>query len=72
MEYIKNIYGKNKARGAHPIHEGGGRPLGAPPYLVGPCCSTDVYPDSIYSLSGRKKSRRRNYRVLRYRAAAKP
>ena len=27
---------KMKARGPHPAHEGGGRPLGARPYLVGP------------------------------------
>ena len=58
--------------GPHPIHEGAGRPRGRAPSPVGPWDSTNLNSNSIYSLSGRKKSGRRIHRVLGYGAAAKP
>ena len=74
LENIKNTCKKIQTRGPHPVHEGGGRPpaQGAPPASWAPWCSTDVSLDPIYSLSGRKKPERKNYRVLRYSAATKP
>ena len=63
---IEKIYAERSMPGGpHPVHEGGVRPLplGVPPASWAPCCSTDVHPESIYSLSGRKKSKRKNYRV---------
>lgn len=59
LEIIKNTGESIKARGPHPVHEGGRRacPLGAPPALWAPWCSTDLNSNSIYSRSGRKNQR---------------
>jgi len=54
-----------EVRGAHEI---GGRA----PYLVGPWMPSDANSNTIYLLSERKKSKRRNHRGLRHGAAAKP
>ena len=58
-------------------HEAGGAQGGRrAPTLVdrvrAPWWPSDANSISIYWLSGRKKSERRNHRVLRYGAAAKP
>ena len=59
---------ESRPGGPHPVHEGGGRaPLPRAPWDY-----TDLNPNSIYCLLGRKKSKRRIHHVLRYGAAAKP
>ena len=64
---------KMKTRGPTPFSRGWGvPPLGHAPYLVGPWKPSDANSNSIYLLSERKKSERRNHRILRYGAAAKP
>ena len=69
---LKILEEKSTSGGPHPVHEGGGAPvpLGAPPTSWAPWRSTDLNSNSIYSLSGRKKSERRIHRVLQYGAAA--
>ena len=47
-------------------------PLARPPTSWAPWMPSDVNSNPIYLLSERKNSRRRNHRVLRYEAAAKP
>ena len=66
---------KNQDQGAHTLSRRVGArplPLGAPPVSWDPWCSTDLNSNSIYSVSRRKKSKRKFHRVLRYGAAAKP
>ena len=54
--------------GPHLSHEGGA----APPTSWPPWSSSDLNSNSIYLVSGRKKSERIIHHVLRYGAAAKP
>ena len=51
---------------------GGAPPRARPPTSWPPWKPSDANSNSIYLLSERKKSERRNYRVLRHGAAAKP
>ena len=56
---LKILEEESTSGGPPPNHEGGGAPapLGAPPALWAPCCSTDLNSNSIYSCTGRKKIR---------------
>ena len=74
FENNKKSLQKMKARGPPPVHEGGGAPapLGRAPYLVGPLDALRRQLQLYIFAFGEKKSERRNHRVLRYRAAAKP
>ena len=70
----KKILAKDEDQGAHTLSTRvGGAPLWArPPTSWAPWWPSDANSNSIYWLSGRKKSERRNHRILQYGAAAKP
>ena len=72
---IYNIPAKDEGQGAHHLSTrvgGAPAPLGHAPYLVGPLLPLRLQLQ-LHILSFReKKSERRNHRVLRYGAAAKP
>ena len=65
----KKYWRKNQGQGAHTLST---RVGGAPPASWAPWSSTDLNSNSIYSCSGRKKSKRKIHRVIRYGATAKP
>ena len=70
-EIIKNPCKRWRPGGPPPVHEGGGRacpPRACPPTSWAPWSSSDLNSNSIYLVSGRKKSERRIHRVLRYGA----
>ena len=63
--------------GPHPSHEGGGAPAPwvCPPTLWAPWSSSDLNPNSIYSLSGRKKIEEKDssrFMIRSRRQALKP
>ena len=72
----KKYWRKNQGQGAHTLSTMVGGPPAppgrTPPTSWAPWCSTDLNSNSIYSCSGRKKTKRRIHHVLRYGAAAKP
>ena len=70
----KNFWRKNQGQGDHGLfmRQGGAPPRARPPISWGPWTSSDLKSNSIYTVSGRKKSERKFHRVLRYGAAAKP
>ena len=75
FQKIGKIPAKDEGQGAYHLSTrvgGAPAPLGRAPYLVGPLMPSDANSHSIYLLSERKKSEKRNHRVLRYGAAAKP
>ena len=55
---MKNPRQRWRPGGPHPVHEGGGAPLGCAPYLVGPLVALRWPSSPIWSLSSRKKIRR--------------
>ena len=68
FQKIRKIPVKDEGQGGHHL----ATRVGGAPYLVGPLLPLQRQLNSIYLLLERKKSERRNHRVLRYRAAAKP
>ena len=73
-EIIK-ILAKDEDQGAHTLAMRVGvrlPPWARPPTSWAPWSSSDLNSNSIYLLSGRKKSEKKIHRVLRYGAAAKP